>query len=180
MPTVFERLPVGRMQSGFTYLGLLFAVALIGVSLAAAGVLWATERQREREQELLFVGNQIREAIGNYYLRTPGTIKHYPPTLDDLLKDSRTLSARRYLRRPYVDPMTNSHAWGLVRASDGGVMGVFSLSSLKPIKQSGFLDANLGFEGATRYSDWKFIYWPAAALLKKSHIAHGAESGVAR
>lgn len=51
----------GRQQKGFTYLGLLFVVALMGIALAATGSLWVVERQREREQELLFVGDQIRK-----------------------------------------------------------------------------------------------------------------------
>ena len=53
-------------QRGFTYVGLLLAVALAGVALAAAGTLWSTVAQRDRELELLFVGDQYRRAIGSY------------------------------------------------------------------------------------------------------------------
>lgn len=147
-----------RNQSGFTYMGLLFAVALAGVALAATGTLWSTQRQREREQELLFVGDQIRKAIGSYYERSPGTVKKYPAKLDDLLKDNRFIGVQRHLRQHYVDPLTNSKQWGLVAAPEGGVMGVYSLATDTPIKQAGFAERDAEFEGKSRYSDWKFVY----------------------
>lgn len=139
-------------------MGLLFAVALAGVALAATGTLWSTQRQREREQELLFVGDQIRKAIGSYYERSPGTVKKYPAKLDDLLKDNRFIGVQRHLRQHYVDPLTNSKQWGLVAAPEGGVMGVYSLATDTPIKQAGFAERDAEFEGKSRYSDWKFVY----------------------
>src|SRR3990172_7233078 len=126
------RLAMLRNQSGFTYLGLLFVVAMAGVALAATGMLWSTQRQREREQELLFVGNQIRQAIGSYYERSPGLVKRYPAKLDDLLKDNRFINVQRHLRQHYVDPLTDSQEWGLVTAPEGGVMGVYSLATGTP------------------------------------------------
>ncbi len=56
-----------RRQSGFTYLALLFAVALIGTSLGIVGQLWHMEMQREKEAQLLWVGNQYRQAIEQYW-----------------------------------------------------------------------------------------------------------------
>ncbi len=50
-------------QRGFTYLMLLFWVALSGVMLMALAQRWSTESQREREKELVFRGEQIRLAI---------------------------------------------------------------------------------------------------------------------
>jgi type II secretory pathway pseudopilin PulG len=40
-------------QRGFTYVGLLLAVALAGVALAAAGTLWSTTSKRDKEREIL-------------------------------------------------------------------------------------------------------------------------------
>ena len=56
-----------RSEGGFTYLGLLFLVALIGLMLAAAGEVAATAAQRERETQLLWVGHEYRAAIGRYW-----------------------------------------------------------------------------------------------------------------
>jgi type II secretory pathway pseudopilin PulG len=162
MPTYKQAMQ--QNQHGFTYLGLLFAVALAGVALAATGTLWATQRQREREQELLFVGDQIRQAIGSYYERSPGLVKHYPGKLDDLPKDNRFIGIQRHLRQLYQDPMTGTYEWGLVMAPEGGVMGVYSLATGTPIKQAGFADADAAFTGASTYSDWPFLYRPLPAV----------------
>ena len=56
---------------------MLFAVALIGILLAAAGQVWRTEALREKEKELLFVGEQFRQAIGSYYENSPGVPRRY-------------------------------------------------------------------------------------------------------
>ena len=81
--------PKRARESGFTFLGALIVVALISVGLAAAGAGSAVERHREQEQQLLFAGQQIRDAIGRYYQLTPGTVKRYPEDLTDLLLDRR-------------------------------------------------------------------------------------------
>ncbi len=149
-----------KKQSGFTYLAILFAVAISGVILAVTGVNWSQAAQREKEQELLFVGNQFRQAIALYYEKSPGTVKRYPRTLSDLLKDERQLSVQRYLRKIYLDPMTRKTDWGIVAAPDGGVMGVYSLSDATPLKTANFEYADRAFEGATKYTDWMFAYVP--------------------
>ncbi len=150
-------------QRGFTYLGLLFAVALAGVALAATGMLWSTERQREREKELLFIGGQFREAIASYYERSPGLVKRYPAKLDELLKDGRFLTMQRHLRRIYIDPMTGTRNWGMVPAPEGGVMGIFSTATAAPIKRAGFASEFSEFEGKNSYVEWRFVYRPAAS-----------------
>jgi len=145
-------------QSGLAYLALLFMVATLGAALALTGMLWSTAQQREKERELLFVGNQFRQAIGDYYQRTPGYIKRYPAEFKDLLRDDRQVAMVRHLRRVYTDPMTASQDWGIVRAVDGGIMGVYSKAAGKPIKQQNFLFRDSGFEGAESYAQWRFVY----------------------
>ena len=89
--------------AGFTYLAVLLLVALIGLGLSSAATLFATAQQRERELELLFIGNQYRQAIGSYYESTPGGAKQFPPTLEALLKDERHPVTVRHLRKLYAD-----------------------------------------------------------------------------
>ncbi len=154
--------PRTRHQRGFTYLGLLFAIAILGAVLAATGELWHTARQREKEQQLLFVGDAFRRAIGLYYERTPGAVKHFPRNLEDLLRDNRYLTVQRYLRQIYPDPMTGKPDWGLVRAPDGGIMGVHSKSEGAPLKIAHFdTPEDRQFSDKTKYSEWVFAYAPA-------------------
>lgn len=149
-------------QGGFTYLALLFLVAAFGVALAATGVVWSMLQRREKEQQLLYIGNEYRQAIASYYERTPGTLKRYPGKLSDLIKDNRHLATVRHLRRLYADPLTLKPEWGLVRAPDGGIMGVYSLAPGAPLKRSGFSIADSAFENKKAYSDWRFVYVPGS------------------
>ena len=149
---------VNRRAAGFTYLTVLFAIAFMGLGLAVAGEVWRTTLTRDREAELLYVGNQYRRAIERYYVSGP---RQFPRALEDLLKDPRKPGTERYLRKLYFDPMTGKGEWGMVKAPDGGIMGVYSLSEDSPKKVANFGFANREFEGASKYSDWKFLYNPA-------------------
>jgi type II secretory pathway pseudopilin PulG len=153
-------MPTGKVR-GFTYLGIIFAIALMGVVLAATGTIWSHAAQRAKEIQLMHVGNQFTRAIGLYYERSPGTVKRYPLDLSELLLDSRYLTVQRYLRRIYADPITGKPEWGLVRAPDGGIMGVYSQSEVEPIKLGNFRKGNERFQNAKRYLDWRFVYVPA-------------------
>lgn len=145
-----------RIYAGFTYIGLLFVIALIGINLALAGTLYSFVQQRERERQLLFIGNQFKQAIALYYLRSPGTVKVYPRRLEDLLQDNRFVNLQRYLRKIYVDPMTKTPNWGLVKSPDGGIMGVHSLSTDKSLKIANFDSLTFNSKSNQRYSDWQF------------------------
>lgn len=153
-----------KRQGGFTYLTILFAIAVAGIVLANTGIDWSQANQREKERELLFVGGQYRQAIALYYERTPGTVKRYPAKLEDLLTDSRFNPPQHYLRKLYRDPIRNQKQWGVITAPGGGIMGVHSLSSMTPVKQTHFAYPNRTFDGTTRYSDWTFAYVPQSRL----------------
>lgn len=145
-------------ERGFTYIGVLLLVALMGAVLASTATVWRTMSQRDKERELLFAGHEFRKAIGLYFERTPGGAKQYPKTLDDLLLDRRQANVARYLRRIYVDPMTGKKEWGLVKGAGGAIMGVYSLADGAPIKSGNFDEADKDFEGKSSYTEWKFIY----------------------
>ncbi len=144
-----------RTQAGFTYLMVLFTVAIMGSSLALVGTLWHTAAKRDKEAELLYAGNQYRLAIGRYFMNGP---RQYPRELSDLLKDQRRPVLARYLRKLYPDPITGSQEWGIVKAPGGGIMGVYSRSKERPIKTTGFDRRDEGFENAETYADWKFVH----------------------
>lgn len=152
-----------RDARGFIYLALLLVVATLGAGLAAAATVWQQASQRQKEAELLFIGQQYRQAIRSYY-ETPAGGFQYPPSLEALLQDPRTPAVRRHLRRPYRDPLTGGTEWGLVMAPQGGIMGIYSLSSDKPIKRANFPEALGWSEGMESYADWKFFYLPTVRV----------------
>jgi len=149
-----------NQQLGFILIGLLVLIMIAGLVLATAGVKWNEARKREREQELLKVGDTIRKAIGNYYNQTPGVVKQYPPNLEALLKDDRYPVPRRYLRKIYADPITQVPDWGILQAPSGGVLGVYSKSPLKPFKTKNFRPTYRYFENQRSYGEWFFAYVP--------------------
>ena len=150
-----------KPQKGFTYLGMLIIVAVMGMGLAAFGQIYSHAAQREKEAELLFVGEQFRDAIASYYRKSPGS-NVYPKTLEDLVEDKRFPMPQRHLRRIYADPVTGGKEWGLVEAPGGaGIMGVHSLSEEKPIKSAHFSTKQQEFETAESYKAWRFVYSPA-------------------
>lgn len=152
-----RRMPAGS-ERGFAYIGVLVLTAVIGIGLMQASLVWSKQRQRERETELLFVGSQIRLAIERYYRAPPGS--QYPRSLDALVEDKRSPNIQHHLRRLYADPMTGKPDWGIVKAPDGGIMGVYSQAPGKPLKQGGFALADEAFSGKNSYRDWVFIYRP--------------------
>jgi type II secretory pathway pseudopilin PulG len=152
--------PRFSLQEGFTYLTLLIVVAITCGALAALGGVWSQAAQRDKERELLFIGDQFRQAIAYYYYRTPGAVRQYPKTLEALLEDKRYPMPQRYLRRIYADPVTGKSDWGVIEAPGGGVMGVYSRSEETPIKSAGFPARYRAFAGAEHYSDWKFVFNP--------------------
>lgn len=148
-------------ERGFTFLGLLILIVIMGVGLAATGALFSHEAQRDKERELLFVGDQFRAAIESYYRHTPGISSAYPRTLEDLLEDKRFPMPVRHLRRLYADPMTGKPDWALVEVpGGGGIMGVHSVSQDAPVKTGNFDLRDQAFEGKQHYAEWQFVYVP--------------------
>jgi type II secretory pathway pseudopilin PulG len=155
-----------RRSRGFTYLGVLLAIALLGIALAAVGTTWTTVVQRERETQLLFAGDAFRAAIASYY--TSGPAPRLPQTLGELVQDERQPVPRRHLRRIYLDPMTGGSDWELLRDPDGGIYGVASRSQRAPMKRANFSDEDAAFAAADHYCDWRFEFSPVRRARRPS------------
>lgn len=160
-------MPAGKSaQSGFAYLYVLMLIALIGMGLAAAGTLWHTEAQRDRETDLLFIGDQYRQAIRSYYELDPAQPR-LPQSIDELLEDHRRPDIVRHLRRAYRDPLIGG-AFALVRAPDTqGIVGVYSPAPGRPLKRAGFRPEDSAFAGASGYAEWRFVFTPPAAQTNR-------------
>lgn len=149
-------------QAGFTYVLVLFLVALVGLGLASVATVYTTIAKRERENQLLFVGQQFRDALESYEAQTPQGSVPFPKSLDELLRDPRYPVLKRHLRKLYVDPMTGTTNWGFERNAAGGIVGVFSTALEAPLRQE--LPKQLELNAAAgSYAEW--VFRPRSAAL---------------
>ena len=144
-------------EDGFTYVGLVIFVAILGLVGAATLKVDSLLRRAAAEQELLEIGAEYSEALRSYAAATPRGYPTAPPTLQDLLKDPRFPGTRRHLRKIYVDPVTGRQEWGIVYQGDKvGVLAVYSLSQAQPLKLANFDARFQNFENKEHLSEWKF------------------------
>jgi type II secretory pathway pseudopilin PulG len=167
-----------RHAAGFTYLGVLFLLVVLGLTAAMAGVVWSHAQQREDERQLEFVGHQFQLAIDRYAKRTKEPQPRFPRRVEDLLRDPRAMGTERDLRRIYVDPMTGQSEWGWIRLADGSLVGVHSLSKRQPLR-----DVVPGAAAASgpmsSYRDWRYIAPSARLLMDAAAQPDGAASAAA-
>ncbi len=135
--------------------GLLVGIAIMSLMLSVAMPTWRTLVQREKEEELIWRGQQYDRALQLYRKKTasPGA-----PSIDALVEG-------RFLRKKYKDPITNGdfEVVGLSPAGNApGVQqpqrgfgqligGVKSKSKAKSLRI---------LNGRSVYSDWQFTYVP--------------------
>jgi type II secretory pathway pseudopilin PulG len=167
-----------EMERGYAMAALIVSMAVMAILMTAAMPVWKHMAQREKEEELVFRGEQYAHAIGMFQRRTANS---YPPNLDVLVQ-------QRFLRRKYKDPVTNDDFVPLAQsqqagqrgaqpgppgrgqparggpagtaapgqvAAVGGIIGVTSKSTAESIRL---------YKGRSHYNEWAFIYTPPAVV----------------
>lgn len=142
-------------ERGFTYIALLVAIVIIGISLGSAARSWQNISLRDKEEELLFRGDQYRLALERYSHAIPGKVQ-YPENLDDLLNDDRTPAGRRFLRQKFKDPISGEDFMEIRDPATKRIIGVNSPSEKEPLKKSNFPEPYKDFEQKGTYREWTF------------------------
>jgi len=128
-------------ESGFTLITLLVALSITMILMGAAAERWSSIMRREREEELIFRGGQIADAIKLFQKKHRGA---YPRSLKELVD-------QKFLRRLYTDPMTEKGQWNLVvLTSDTG-----RVTALIPDAEHGAARALLRIVGVASQSKAK-------------------------
>ena len=144
-------------QSGAVLLVILLLVAITAVASASLIHFGATVARRQAEQALLDIGQEFADALESYRRASPVGSPDRPLALDDLLRDKRFPNTVRHLRKIYADPITQGQPWGLVKDEESDrILGVYSNSSLVPIRSSNFPGGMSSLAGKVRYSEWEF------------------------
>jgi type II secretory pathway pseudopilin PulG len=162
-------------EAGYSLVALLAGVAIMMIMLAAAVPSWRYVMKDDAEEELIFRGGEIADAVARYQRRNANAL---PASLEVLVKG-------KFLRRPYKDPMTKHGRWRFIRPGEaigpvppgipglggsptttttttttrpsafstpgtvmGGFQGVASTSNEKSLRI---------FNGKTHYNEWVFL-----------------------
>ena len=96
-----------RGERGFTLVGVVVAIAIIVILLAAVGPTVATIIERDREKELIFRGKQYARAVLAFQKR----YGRFPNELKELSKIKP-----RSIRKLFKDPMCNCDDWQIIIA----------------------------------------------------------------
>jgi type II secretory pathway pseudopilin PulG len=184
--------------AGYSLVALVAAISVMLILMTAAVPYWRYVMKNDREEELLFRGGEIADAIARYQRRNGNAL---PPSLEVLVKG-------RFLRHAYKDPMTKDGKWHFLRPGEaigpvvpgaprpggtgsttttttrptafsrpgqtlGVIQGVASTSTEKSLRV---------FNGRTRYDEWLFlpgqprVIGRARAVRAPGPIAPGAPS----
>ena len=137
---------LGFDQHGATYLMMMFIIVLLSITLMAVTQHWSVVMKRDREAELAFRGNRIKEAIeryvADYEVQKATRSNRYPLKLEDLTK-----RPKRYLQAVYKDPITGED-FSLIKVGKD-IRGVRSPSMDIPMDL-------VTFQGASTYNNIRF------------------------
>jgi type II secretory pathway pseudopilin PulG len=97
-----------RGEAGYTLVTLLASVTIMLILMAAAVPSWRYVMKNDREEELIFRGGEIADAIQRYQQRNGNAL---PVSLEVLVEG-------KYLRRAYKDPMTKGGKWRFIRPGE--------------------------------------------------------------
>ncbi|MGE0456138.1 MAG: Tfp pilus assembly protein FimT/FimU [Vicinamibacteria bacterium] len=95
-------------ERGYALIALLATTTIMLLLMGAAAPSWRYVMKNEREEELIFRGRQISEAIRRYQAKNANAL---PVSLDVLVKG-------RFLRQAFKDPMTKDGEWRLIRQGE--------------------------------------------------------------
>jgi type II secretory pathway pseudopilin PulG len=107
-------------ERGFSLAGLMAALAIMLILMTAAVPSWTYVMKDMREEELLFRGMQIADAVGRYQQKNGNAP---PPSMEVLIKG-------KYLRKNYKEPFAKDGRWKFIRP--GEPLGVPTIPGAVP------------------------------------------------
>jgi general secretion pathway protein G len=153
-----------RSSSGFSFVELIVAVAVMLVLASAALPLVRVSMKRQKEADLRYSLRQMREAIDLYKdavtsgiiagISVTGT-EGYPPDLETLVNgvaraNSASGAKLRFLRRVPIDPMTGSADWGMRASGDSPTSRSWGGSNVFDVYSK---SEGVALDGS-KYKDW--------------------------
>ena len=97
-------------DAGYAMAALIIGITVMAVMMTVVMPVWKQMVRREKEEEMVFRGEQIAHSIGMFQRKFANA---YPPTLDVLVE-------QKFLRKKYKDPITNEDFVPLTQAQGQG------------------------------------------------------------
>jgi type II secretory pathway pseudopilin PulG len=119
-------------SDGYAFVVLMVAMTVMLIALAAALPSVYHESQREKEEELIFRGNEYARAIYLFQRQ----FQRYPKSVDELIRTNNI----RFLRHAYKDPMSPNGKWRFIHVGANGTL-IDSLT-MGPQQQPQFVGAS--------------------------------------
>jgi type II secretory pathway pseudopilin PulG len=101
-------------SDGYAFVVLMVALTVMLIALTTALPSVYHESQREKEDELIFRGNQYARAIYLFQRQ----FRRYPQSVDELIRTNNM----RFLRQAYTDPMSPSGKWRFIHVGPNGAL----------------------------------------------------------
>ena len=154
-------------QAGYALIVILLLLALVLISLSVAVHPVLRAAQREKEEELIFRGEQYQRAIGRFFRK----FGRYPLKMDELIRTNE----RNFLRHPFPDPMTPDGKWRIIRLGAGGQL-IGSRNQVKPDAQAGDKQKNVaaGSTGASSGMSSGGVSYPIIGVASSNRITISA------
>jgi type II secretory pathway pseudopilin PulG len=140
----------GNAQRGYALLMAVFLGALMLVAVTAAAPNILTQGRRDKEDEMIWRGEQYARAVRLFYRKNG----RFPTSIDELVEKRTQV---RYLRQRYKDPMNSEDgSWRLIYIGPGGQLigsitrtGALQFPAAQPGQQPGKSPGAGGTPGAT-------------------------------
>jgi type II secretory pathway pseudopilin PulG len=176
-------------QHGFSLVAVMAAIAIMTIMMGAAVPSWRYVMKNMREEELLFRGMQIADAVERYQRKHGGAP---PNSIDDLVKG-------KFLRKAFTDPFAKDGKWRLLRPGEAGGMrfrarnrgkerggpggevggerfsAVAGMGGFVGVASTHQDEAFRIFNGQTKYDEWFFVAGQPRILGKARTFGMGGQ-----
>jgi type II secretory pathway pseudopilin PulG len=168
-------------SDGYAFVVLMIAMTVMLIALAAALPSVYHESQREKEEELIFRGNEYARAIYLFQRQ----FQRFPKSVDELIRTNNI----RFLRHAYKDPMNPKGKWRFIHVAGNGMlidsltMGpqaqtqLVGASGQSPPGQSGFGQSGFGQGGFGQGASGQSGFGQSPSDSSQSSFNSGFNSG---
>jgi hypothetical protein len=158
----------GNRERGYAVLIVLFLVATLLLFSTVATPSILLQGRREKEQDLIWRGNQYMRAVRLFYQKNG----RYPQSMEELIKPNAT--GVHFLRKPYIEPLNATDGtWRMIYVTPTGqLIGSVHYRTLQEMAVASAFAGQAGSGSAAMAAQ---LFGPAAAGAPQGGAAAGSQ-----